>query len=682
MEKITTFSNFEVFIIAKELDQLLSNGNINNIYQIDDLIVLKINTRSNDTKNLIIKNDSRINLTNYQYPIPKFPNQFILSLRKFLKNRKIISIHQYDFDRIIIIELANSETLPWKFIIELFNKGNFLILDENNIIKMAKTYKRLRDREILANKKYEFPKIKGNNFITINKDDFILLFKDSNEELIRTLARKVNISGLYSEEICFRANIDKNKIGKSLNDEEKDSLYKAIKNLRNQLMFGEIDAQIVINNDGEELYALPFKIELLKEYESRKFQSFNDAVDSFFSKLDYQQLDKPQDNKVYQDIIKFEKVLKSQEDYIIELKEKKNKFYKYGNYIYDNFNNLQHLFSVILDAKSKGYNWNEIDEKLKAAKQSNYDDLDSFVKIVPSTRQLVLKIETDEISLDLSKSLGENANNLYQKGKKVDRKINGTISAIQKTREALEKLEYKKKSEVDELNFLIKRPKKKWYEKFRWFFTSDDFLVIAGRDASTNEVIFKKYLGQHDLVFHTNFPGSPLAVLKNPNNQIIPDSSKIETAGFVASYSRAWKENWGVVDIFYVLPDQISKTPPSGEFLPKGSFMITGKKNFINNVKTELIIKIEFDEVKQDYNEILLPRVVYGPSDTLRSQKSPKILLKPSKSGESKGKIAKKIKDYFYRSLGVEFRKWIDLLTLEEIISILPTGKAIINEIE
>ncbi len=683
MEKITKFSNFDVFIIVKELDKILTNGRVNNVYQIDDLIILKINTLSNETKNLIIKNDSRINITNYDYPIPKFPSQYILSLRKFLRNRKILKIYQYNFDRIIVFELTDITGVPWKFIIELFNKGNFILLDDNNFIKVAKSYKKFKDRDVLPNKKYEFPKIKGNNFLNIDKDDFDKIIINSKEEIIRIIARNVNISGLYSEEVCFRANLDKNRIGQSLNEIERDLLFKALKSLRNQLMFGDINAQIVKNDDGEELIFIPFKLEILKNYKSQDYKSFNEAVDNYFSKLDYQQLEKPKEKKIHQEINKFEKVLKSQEEYLDELRKKKENYYRYGDYIYNNFHSLQKLLNVILDAKSKGYNWEDINTKLLTAKKKNYEDLKSFIRIVPSTRQLVIKIHSDEVLIDLSKSIGENANRIYEKGKRVDKKSNGTLQAIQKTKEILDKLQRKKENEIQEISQLIKKPKKKWYERFRWFYTSEGFLVIGGRDASSNETIYKKHIEPYDLVFHTNFPGSPLAIIKNPNNKTISETSKRETADFVASYSRAWKENWGFVDIFYITPDQISKTPPSGEFLPKGSFMISGKKNIIKDAKTELAIKLEFVELKQDSTEesiILYPMLKYGPPKAIKTQNRDYITLKPSKSGESKGKMAKKIKDFFYKSLEEELKKWINILSLDEIIMIIPSGKAILIE--
>jgi predicted ribosome quality control (RQC) complex YloA/Tae2 family protein len=65
MKQKTSFSNFDVFIIVKELDERLNEGTIDNVYELEDLLILKINMKKNGKVNLIIKNDSRINITNY-----------------------------------------------------------------------------------------------------------------------------------------------------------------------------------------------------------------------------------------------------------------------------------------------------------------------------------------------------------------------------------------------------------------------------------------------------------------------------------------------------------------------------------------------------------------------------------------------------------------------------------------
>ena len=210
------------------------------------------------------------------------------------------------------------------------------------------------------------------------------------------------------------------------------------------------------------------------------------------------------------------------------------------------------------------------------------------------------------------------------------------------------------------VDFLVKKPRKKWYEKFRWFNSSDGFLIIGGRDAATNEIIFKKYLDPYDLVFHTNFPGSPLVIIKNPENKEIPSTTVEETAVFVASFSRAWKENWGVVDTFYIHPNQITRSPPSGEYLQKGSFIISGKKNFLKNVKTELAIGLILIELKMggiNQNQGYFPKIICGPETAIKKQAKNTITIIPTKSKSlTKGKLAKELKSNFLRDIDKELK--------------------------
>jgi hypothetical protein len=128
----------------------------------------------------------------------------------------------------------------------------------------------------------------------------------------------------------------------------------------------------------------------------------------------------------------------------------------------------------------------------------------------------------------------------------------------------------------------MKEPKRKseWFEKFRWFISSDNYLVIGGRDATTNEIVVKKHMDANDMVFHTELPGSPFVIIKNPENDKIPSQTIIEAAEFCASFSKSWKAGRGTAEIFDVKPDQVSKEAKSGEYIAKGAFMIYGKRNF------------------------------------------------------------------------------------------------------
>jgi hypothetical protein len=66
------------------------------------------------------------------------------------------------------------------------------------------------------------------------------------------------------------------------------------------------------------------------------------------------------------------------------------------------------------------------------------------------------------------------------------------------------------------------------------------------------------------------------------NDEKLPISEKTleEACLFAASYSRAWNQ-FGEASAYWVLPEQVSKTPESGEYLPKGAFMIRGKRNYV-----------------------------------------------------------------------------------------------------
>ena len=677
MKVQTKFSNFDVCIISKELNTSLSEGTIVNVYEIEDLLILKISTKLNEKVNLIVKNDSRINLTNYKYPIPKYPSQFIISLRKLLKNRRIKTISQYDFDRIIIIELESYEDQSQKFIIEMFNQGNFLFIDGNNIVKIAKSYRKFKDRDILPNKVYEFPKSSGVGFLDIKKSDFLDLISNSSDEIVRFLAKSIGISGLYSEEICVRSGLDKSTGTESLPQDQKILLFSSIKALRNQILFGEINANIVYNDKGEQISVFPIELQLFENYEKNHFDTFNQAVDEYYSKLDAKFLKKPEDQDLINKIEAQKRILKSQEQYVEELKNKKADYYKHGDFIYSHFNSLEKLFNVISNAKQKGYSIYEINETLLGAKENNLNGSELFERIIPQKGEIVIKVNSNSIHLKLNRSIGENANMIYSKGKKAEQKIKGTIEAIKNTKDKINKLEKSKSSIEERVLTLVKKRKRAWYEKFRWFVSSDGYLVIGGRDAPSNESIFKRYLDPDDLVFHTNYPGSPLAVIKNPNSKEVPESTLKETANFVASYSNAWKEDWGFIDVFYVYPTQVSKTPPTGEYLPKGSFMISGKKNIIKDAKTELSVGLELIKSKDDTeNEVYNLKILCGPSDAINSKLDYFLTIKPSKSGSSKGTLAKKIKERFVKYFDEPIKKWIKLLNEDELILYLPSGKS------
>src|SRR5207245_641644 len=76
-----------------------------------------------------------------------------------------------------------------------------------------------------------------------------------------------------------------------------------------------------------------------------------------------------------------------------------------------------------------------------------------------------------------------------------------------------------------------------------------------------------------------------------PNSDIL-DPVAQEVAQATVSFSRAWKDELGTANAYWVRPDQVKKSAPTGQYLPRGSFYIEGRKNFVKNVKVELAVAI------------------------------------------------------------------------------------------
>ncbi|HLC64761.1 MAG TPA: NFACT RNA binding domain-containing protein [Candidatus Nanoarchaeia archaeon] len=248
------------------------------------------------------------------------------------------------------------------------------------------------------------------------------------------------------------------------------------------------------------------------------------------------------------------------------------------------------------------------------------------------------------LTIYIHKSIEENASLYFEKAKQMKRKIQGAKDALEKTRKQLEKLQ---KEAVEEKKVTKKAAiKREWYEKFRWFFTSEGFLVIMGRDATTNEIIIKKHTNPDDLVLHTDMAGSPFAVIKSEGKKIGPASIE-ETAQATASYSRAWKLGLSTLDVFYVNPEQVTKKARPGEYLQKGAFMIYGKTNYLHPT---LKLAVGIDENG---------RLVGGPDMAIKAHAKDFAII--MQGTENPSDVAKKLHHRFKADI-------------DEILRFLPSG--------
>jgi hypothetical protein len=99
----------------------------------------------------------------------------------------------------------------------------------------------------------------------------------------------------------------------------------------------------------------------------------------------------------------------------------------------------------------------------------------------------------------------------------------------------------------------------------------------------TFELTLFRYLQKGDVYVHADLHGAATVVIRNnPKTQDspIPPSTLSQAGTLAVACSNAWDSKAGM-SAWWVNADQVSKSAPTGEFLPTGRFMVRGKKNFL-----------------------------------------------------------------------------------------------------
>lgn len=81
-----------------------------------------------------------------------------------------------------------------------------------------------------------------------------------------------------------------------------------------------------------------------------------------------------------------------------------------------------------------------------------------------------------------------------------------------------------------------------WYEYFNWFISSDNLLVVCGKNAKQNEKLFNSFTHPTDIYLHGNFNGSGSCIVKNPDNKNVSEIKNTldEANDFLICHTRFW----------------------------------------------------------------------------------------------------------------------------------------------
>ncbi|MDR7664971.1 ribosome rescue protein RqcH [Methanosarcina sp. Z-7115] len=636
--------------------------------------------------NLVIEVGKRIHLSKNFRVSPTLPQAFPMLLRKYLSGGRIMSVEQHDFDRIVKIGIERAGVRN-TLIVELFARGNLLIVDSENKIILPMNPVTLKDRRLRSGEIYELP-VAQMSPVEAKVSDLMEAFSRSTADIVRTIATRFNLGGVLAEEVCARAGIDKSKSAKEATEEDASGLCSAMQELFSPLFSGrmagkrgeqtepgvELEAEIEpevkvepeaeiepevkvepeveiepeaeveseveiepqagieaeiepqigveaeapklkpqhvkkeINGKIETFDVLPFDLIRYSGFEKEYFDSFNTALDEFFGKKALEQVAEVKEaEKKEKNLGVFERRLLQQEESLAKFEKEIEKNNTIAEIVYANYQLIEELFSVLNGARAKGYSWDEIRSILKQAKKT-MPAAQNITNIDQKTGTVTVELDGKSVNLDIRKTVPQNAQEYYEKVKKFSKKREGALKAIEDTKKAMVKKAASKAAKAGRK--LLASRKKHWYDRFRWFVSSDGFLVVGGRDVDTNEEVFKKYMEKRDIVFHTQTPGAPLTVIKTGGEEV-PESTLQEAAQFSVSYSSLWKAGHFSGDCYWVKAEQVTKTPESGEYVKKGAFIIRGERNYFKDVPLGIAVGLELKGET---------RVIGGPVSAVRKQ--------------------------------------------------------------
>ena len=565
-----------------------------------------------------------------------------------LERAKLESIEQAGIERIISLKFRHPDGKLRIVVCEFFGDGNIIICNEDMQIISILYPIHVRHRTLSAGLRYVYPPTRGINVFEITFDQMLALRnEEKNLDVLRWIGRSISMPKKFVEEVGRRTGIQANKLASKLTDDEVKKIYEIIKSLVSDVSSGKNHDPIVIMQGNEPVEALPIITQESAKLEVKKVMSYMDAVDQVLS------------NEVL-DIGRRSRTVNLDRQ-ISVLEHDLEEQNKAKEAVMQKSTAIRKLAGELMAISYQNPDENKINEVLAA----------NSATITKEKGIKYVQVAAEQI--EMQQNLAKVSSMLFARAKEMERGNTSIEEARAKLLAQIEKL--RSQTAAIHKNVIVKeQTSKEWYERYRWFITTDGLLAIGGRDASSNSALIRKHLTEYDIVFHAEVHGSPFFIVKNAATQVQQDgkieSSLREVAQATVAFSRAWRDGLSSADAYWVMPEQVKKGAPTGQFLPKGSFVIEGKRNYLKGIEIRLAIGI----VQLNNREML----VCGPEEAVRKRALFYAVL--LQGGMDPMTAAKKIKSEFVKIAGGnEVAESIKHISIDDFVRTLPTGQSRIS---
>jgi len=586
-------------------------------------LVFRLHGRERARFFLLIESGKRAHLTSALPHPPKFPPPFAMLLRKHISGGRVLSIKQHGIQRIVTFDIGKRGT-EYHLVVELYDEGNVVLCDQHYTIIQPMRPQRFRERDVVAGVPYVFPPPDPSTF---SPEEFSRYLLEEDRDLVRALAVGVMLGGAYAEELCRRAGIDK-----TIPAREADAgvLYRELHRL-----IREAEQEIAPLRQGNAVLPAGGKAPAAAE----GIPAFNLALDRFYPPVPAPETAAV---KVAEKQGRQERIRARQAELLARYEGRVARNERIVELMYGSYPLLQDIINT-LERASSTKSWQEIAQILSA---QHSGPATRILSVNPAEASVDVDIG-ERVTLFVREGLEASIGRYYDANRKLKKKIAGARAAMERPVVA----EAKKKT--------VQAPvmKRRWYHRFRWFSTSDGVLVLGGKDASQNEELVRKYMEGGDLFVHADVHGASVVIVKGATGRMD------EVAQFAASYSGAWRSGHFSADVYAVRPAQVSKTPESGEYIGRGSFVVRGERDYYRDVPLAVAIGLQREP------EIA---VIGGPPSAVSARTDLFVTLRPGTFEPND--IARKLLRVLRDRLGDEAKGLKGVLSAESIAAFVPPG--------
>lgn len=635
----TRFTTLDIISILKELQPCVGMR-VNQVYDVDNKTYL-IKLHQPDKKIvLLIESGTRLHTTEFEWPKNPAPSGFSMKLRKHINNKRLEYIKQIGVDRVIDLQFGSGDA-AYHVILEMYDRGNLVLTDfEFNILNILRPRVAGEDKFLVRE---SYP-------VELAKQEFTLLDLTKVRDILSKAKETDTLKKILMPHFDYGPNLLEHlllQFGFAPNTKLKDfdiegnivKLSEALTGIDKFLqdtpskgfIVQKVETRPLPEGGEEEFFTFQeFHPYLYNQYQGKsvvEIETFNTACDQFFSKLEAQKIELKTIQQEKAAVKKLENVKKDHENRIRSLQETQELDRTKGEYIEMNSELVNSAIKVIVSAIANQIPWDQIKEIIKEATE-NKDPVASRIKQLKlEVNHIVMQLsdpyahlnesdsdeDSDEdkpkekkqsgdllVEIDLDLTAQANARKYFVQKKSASIKERKTLESGGVALKSAEKKTKQQLKEMAKISNIIKARKVFWFEKFFWFISSENFLVIGGKDAQQNELLVKRYMKPNDVYVHADLHGAATVVVKNSGTGPIPPKTLNEAGTFAVCFSAAW-DSKVLTAAYWVTPDQVSKTAPSGEYLTVGSFMIRGKKNFLPPSQLTMgfgfLFKLEDDSV-------------------------------------------------------------------------------------